>query len=156
MPDFKFAEPGLARYCMGDSAYPEIALAALREMFKSKGFLRPFDTDGETVAEKGVLVRHLVLPGQVANSISVLEILHREFGPCLPLSVMSQYRPIPACQERGNFARELLREEYDAVCERVEELGFENVYVQELSPETKFLPDFNAKSPFPGNQNSHK
>lgn len=152
LPDFKFADSALAGYCMGAEDYPAVALAALRAMVSAKGFLYPWDVSGERTAERGVLVRHLVLPGQVENSLAVLELLHREFGPDLPLSVMSQYRPMPACAGKGAFARGVNAEEYARVCDRVGELGFWRVYVQELTPETAFLPDFRDAEPFAGNR----
>ena len=152
LPDFKFADSALAGYCMGAPDYPDVAMAALRRMVAAKGLLYPWDPSGERAAERGVLVRHLVLPGQVANSLAALERLHREFGPDLPLSVMSQYRPMPACKGRGAFERSVNAEEYECVCAKIEELGFWRVYIQELTPETAFLPDFNQAEPFRGNE----
>ena len=151
LPDFKFADAEIATYCMGAADYPAVALAALKQMVAEKGFLYPWDTSGTRPAERGVLVRHLVLPGQVPNSLAVLERLQREFGPDLPLSVMSQYRPMPACEGRGAFARGVNADEYARVCEQVDALGFWRVYIQELTPETAFLPDFNQPEPFDGN-----
>jgi putative pyruvate formate lyase activating enzyme len=153
LPDFKFADPELAKQCMGDARYPEIALAALREMVKLKGFLEPWDTTGSQVASRGVLVRHLVLPGHVENSLQVLRLLHREFGSGLPLSVMSQFRPVPGCSKDRKLQRSLRAEEYDQVLELIETLGFEKVYTQEIKEETDFLPDFkDPVNPFPGNR----
>jgi len=155
LPDFKFAEPELAKMCMGDTRYPEIALTALREMVKLKGFLDPWDVTGLKVAKRGVLVRHLVLPEHVENSLKVLRLLRSEFGPGLPLSVMSQFRPAPGCSQKQKFQRSLRAEEYDQVLELVETLGFEKVYTQELKEETAFLPDFkDPLDPFPGNKKS--
>ncbi len=153
LPDFKFAEPELAKMCMGDARYPGIALEAIREMVKLKGFLEPWDTTGLQTASRGVLVRHLVLPGYVENSLKVLGLLHREFGPGLPLSVMSQFQPAPGCFQREKLARVLNFEEYDQVLDLVEKLGFEKVYMQNLKEETAFLPDFrDPEDPFPGNR----
>jgi len=153
LPDFKFAEPELAKICMGDARYPEIALKALHAMVKLKGFLEPWDVSGAETARRGVLVRHLVLPGHVENSLKVLRILHKEFGPGLPLSIMSQFRPVPGCFQRGKLQRVLSSGEYKQVLELVEKLGFEKVYTQELKEETDFLPDFkDTKDPFPGNR----
>lgn len=154
LPDFKFAEPELAKICMRDARYPEIALNALREMVKLKGFLEPWDTTGSQTARHGVLVRHLVLPGHIENSLKVLKLLYEEFGPGLPLSVMSQFQPVLGCAHRKKLERTLSLEEYDQVLDLVEALGFEKVYIQELKPGTAFLPDFkNPAGPFPGNQN---
>jgi len=151
MPDFKFADAGLAFECMGDRRYPDIALAALRKMVDAKGALTPWDDTGRITARTGVLVRHLVLPGQVENSLAVLRLLRREFGPLLPLSVMSQFQPTPACRERGVFTRPLPMSEYEQVCDCVEELDFECVYIQPEQGDSDFLPDFTEDEPFQGN-----
>ena len=153
LPDFKFAEPELAEICMKDKRYPEIALKALREMVKFKGFLEPWDTTGLKTAVRGVLVRHLVLPGHVENSLKVLNLLYEAFGPGLPLSIMSQFRPVPACFEKKKFGSALSAKEYEQVLGLVEKLGFERVYIQSLQEETAFLPDFkDPQDPFPGNK----
>jgi putative pyruvate formate lyase activating enzyme len=153
LPDLKFAEAELAQTCMGDARYPEIAVKALREMVRLKGFLGPWDVTGERTAERGVLVRHLVLPGHVDNSLKVLKLLHDEFGTELPLSVMSQFRPVPESSGKKKLDRSLHAEEYDQVLELVGQLGFEKVYTQELKEETAFMPDFkDPQDPFPGNR----
>jgi len=157
LPDFKFAEPELAELCMGDAQYPGIALNAIREMVKRKGFLEPWDITGKVTARHGVLVRHLVLPGQVENSLKVLRLLHQEFGPGLPLSIMSQFQPVPGDFQKKEFQRILNVEEYEQVLGLVEELGFDKVYTQELREETAFLPDFKIPGdPFPGNRRPKK
>jgi putative pyruvate formate lyase activating enzyme len=69
LPDLKFAEPDLARVCLGDPRYPDLALASIREMVRCRGFLDPWDPSGAEPARRGVLVRHLVMPGHVQNSI---------------------------------------------------------------------------------------
>jgi len=153
LPDFKFAEPELAKMCMGDARYPEIALNALQEMVKLKGFLEPWDITGEETAKRGVLVRHLILPGYVENSLKVLRLLREEFGPGLPLSVMSQFWPVEGCFRKKKLKRVLSAGEYDQVLDLVEKLGFEKVYTQELGATTDFLPDFkDPVDPFSGNK----
>lgn len=153
LPDFKFAEPELAKMCMGDACYPEIALKALRKMVKLKGFLEPWDITGEKTAARGVLVRHLVLPGEVGNSLKVFKLLHEEFGPGLPISVMSQFQPVSGCFQKKKLQRALSAGEYDQVLDLVEKLGFEKVYTQELKATLDFLPDFKKpEDPFPGNR----
>jgi len=152
MPDFKFAEPALAATCMSAADYPQIALEALQCMVRARGFLEPWDESGTVTARRGVLVRHLVLPGHVANSLAVLRLLNRTFGKTLPLSVMSQYRPTPAGRGRGSFGRLLKPDEYNEVCDLICALGFERVYIQELADTTAFMPDFSAATPFAGNK----
>lgn len=152
LPDFKFGAPDLAAEIIGDPRYPRLAMAALKQMVRDRGFLRPWDPPGDQPATEGVLVRHLVLPGHVDNSLAVLDMLYREFGPALPLSLMSQYRPMPGCESRGNFARPLHFDEYEQVRMTVEALGFDHVFLQEMTDEQGYVPDFkNADNPFPGN-----
>lgn len=151
MPDFKFAEPEPARLCMGDARYQEIALDALRRMVSAKGFLHPWDSTGVNTALEGVLVRHLILPGYVRNSLAALDLLYREFGRSLPLSVMSQFRPTPECRSRKMLDRTLHADEHRRVVDRVRDLGFQHVFVQELADNSDFMPDFKREQVFDGN-----
>ena len=151
LPDFKFADPVLARLVMRDERYPEIALEALRLMVAEKGFLEPFDPTGTDLAKRGVLVRHLVLPGNVGNTLRVLDLLREQFGRWLPLSLMSQYVPVPAAQTRPPFDRPLAPEEYQTAVAHAQELGFENLLIQPLAATDDFLPDFEKPRPFRGN-----
>jgi putative pyruvate formate lyase activating enzyme len=154
LPDFKFADPLLAQRCLGDPRYPKLALAAVEAMVEAVGFLTPWDDSGEVLAEKGVLVRHLVLPEQVENSLAVLDTLHGRFGAGLPLSIMSQYRPTSRCRDEDVFARTVKAREYERVCDRVVELGFERVFIQPDFGDDGFFPDFSRDEPFAGNRQS--
>ena len=151
LPDFKFADPALARAVLRDDRYPALALDSLRIMVAEKGFLHPFDPSGAETAKTGVLVRHLVLPGHVDNSLRVLDLLREEFGRFLPLSLMSQYKPTPAAENRPPFNRHLSPDEYQAALDHAQNLGFENLLVQPLAATDEFLPDFEREKPFRGN-----
>jgi putative pyruvate formate lyase activating enzyme len=122
-------------------------------MVRLKGFLEPWDTTGREPAVRGVLVRHLVLPGHVEDSLKVLRLLHKEFGPGLPISIMSQFRPVEGCFRKKKLIRALNFGEYGQVLDLVEKLGFEKVYTQELKEDAAFLPDFkDLENPFSGNR----
>lgn len=151
LPDVKFADPELARAVMGDARYPDLAIAALARMIELKGLLHPFDPTGAETAASGVLVRHLILPGEIENTVRVLERLRRDFGRWLPLSLMSQYHPVPACAGRGELDRRVNREEYDTARACAESLGFEQLFIQDWLGDDAFLPDFNRAEPFKGN-----
>jgi len=154
LPDFKYSEPFLATRLSRCKGYPSVALEAISEMVRQKGFLDSCEI-GTPIATKGVLVRHLILPGEVENSMNVLTSLFVEFGPDLPLSLMSQYHPVGKNLE-GPLRRFLRREEFDLVYSHARELGFCNLFVQ--FPETRisdpmpqnppFLPDFRKTQPF--------
>ena len=151
LPDFKFADAEFAFACTRYHRYPETTLEAVRRMVAAKGFLEPWDPDTGVIAQRGVLVRHLVLPGYVQNSLAVLKLLREEFGPLLPLSVMSQFQPVERCIERQHLDRVLTTQEYRRVCDAVEELGFQHVFLQPYSGDPDFMPDFDRKEPFAGN-----
>jgi putative pyruvate formate lyase activating enzyme len=153
LPDFKYSDPSLALRLSKCREYPDAALSAIEEMVKQKGFLDVCST-GSGLARKGVLVRHLILPGYVENSINALTILFVEFGKGLPLSLMSQYHPVIE-QEDERLNRFLSGEEFDKVYSYAMELGFETVFVQfpEKEPRLQsvrspFLPDFLQAEPF--------
>ena len=152
LPDFKFAIPELARRCMGRADYPEIALRGLETLVEHVGFLRPWDEDGDITASRGVLVRHLVLPGELDNSLELLKLLHDHFGPRLPISIMSQFLPTDECQRRGQFQRQVTREEYDTVCQAINSYGFRHVFIQPEGGADDFMPDFTRPQPFKGNE----
>ena len=152
LPDFKFATAELAKRCMGREDYPDIAREGIRFLVDRKGFLRPFDKTGELAATRGVLVRHLVLPGEIENSLAVLDQLYEDHGPLLPISVMRQFRPMPECLRRNQFTRLVTNEEYNQVLEHVRELGFTRVFIQPDCGDENFVPDFrHAAEPFQGN-----
>lgn len=159
LPDFKYADNRLGDRLSHCRNYASIALDALTEMVRQKGFLdSAFDDDPAAIAHKGVLVRHLILPGQVQNSLHALSMLFLEFGRKLPISLMSQYHPIPAWkgteveENMPDMQRPIMPEEFQQVYDHVMELGFDHLFVQ--YPEQRdaaFLPDFQQEEPFQGN-----
>lgn len=153
LPDFKYSDPQLAGRLSHCRDYPRVALAAISEMVRQKGFMEASASDSDP-AKKGVLVRHLILPGNVQNSIDALTGLFIEFGPNLPLSLMSQYHPVLDHKEK-ELNRSLLKEEFELVYAHVIDLGFEHLFVQfpedlqkNSSETSSFLPDFRLEDPF--------
>lgn len=153
LPDFKYSDSALARRLSSCPDYPEVALSALDEMLRQKGFLKTTN-DECGLATKGVLVRHLILPGHVDNSCQVLSMLFLEFGPKLPLSMMSQYYPVRPQKDR-ELNRTVEREEFEKVLDHAKDLGFERLFVQypdeaatRLGQRPRFLPDFTSSRPF--------
>ena len=167
LADFKYADATLAGRLSRCPDYAAVALEALVEMVRQKGFLDSFlfDEDLERrcvdrsrsrpVAGRGVLVRHLILPGQVENSRQVLDMLYVEFGRNLPLSLMSQYVPIREFPEAPFLNRTVTAEEFLQVLEHAQGLGFSHLFVQypekTASDAHPFLPDFTSAVPFPEN-----
>jgi len=163
LPDFKYADAALARSLSGCADYAAIALEALCEMVRQKGLLDTLvhsdedevGTVGMRQARKGVLVRHLILPGHGENSRQVLSMLFVEFGGELPISLMSQYVPVHTFPVGSPLNGQVTRDEFQAVFQHAQELGFRNLFVQhpeEVAEDRQpFLPDFREVKPFPGN-----
>ncbi len=156
LPDFKYGDEVLAKTLSNCEDYPIIALTAIGEMVRQKGYLDCFLDDSlepNSIASRGVLVRHLMIPGQVKNSMEALTMLFLEFGKRLPISLMSQYCPIQ------KFSLDFLNQmvsptEFQQVYQHALELGFENLFVQFPEPaitSRPFLPDFSQPMPFRGN-----
>ncbi len=153
LPDFKYANSRLAGRLSTCRDYPEIALSAISEMVRQKGFLDVF-TGGRTLAKKGVLVRHLILPGYVRNSVNVLNALFLEFGRDVPVSLMSQYTP--AVHQRDPLLNETVTGQmFDEVYDHALSLGFEHLFVQFPEKDSDggvelplWVPDFQKAEPF--------
>lgn len=146
LPDCKYMDAGLAKELSDAADYPQVAAKALREMYRQMGPVLHLDADG--LALRGMIVRHLVLPGQVANSLQVLRFLAAELSPKLTLSLMAQYRPIAAVAAHPHLRRRLNCEEYAAVMREMEKLGFNDGFVQELVSADYYWPDFSKPDPF--------
>lgn len=167
LPDFKYADAGLAHSLANSADYATVALEAVSEMVRQKGFLDTFvgNDEGEIgrvggdgfspLAREGVLVRHLILPRQVGNSLKVLSMLFLEFGRELPISLMSQYVPVCTFPLGSPLNRQVTRSEFQEVFQHAQELGFRNLFVQypeEVDTEAQpFLLDFRMAHPFVGN-----
>ncbi|MCD8069353.1 MAG: radical SAM protein [Lachnospiraceae bacterium] len=165
MPDFKYMSPALAARYSHAPDYPEIAKAALTEMYRQAGkplFAKAADrphgpvekqdkTAGQNdvcVAEplmtRGVLVRYLLLPGCLKDGKAVLEYLHTTYGDNIYISIMNQYTPQPAqlagCPELN---RRVTSYEYNSLVDYALTLGIENAYIQEgKTAKESFIPDF--------------
>jgi len=128
LPDLKYADEGAARFCSGVSDYVAVNRAALKEMWRQVG---PLMLDEAGLAVRGLLVRHLVLPGGLAGSREGLEFLAREFGPEVWISLMHQYFPAHQAFTRPPLDRKVNPEEYQQALEALFELGLNNGFVQE-------------------------
>lgn len=153
LPDYKYSEPSLAAGLSRCPDYPQKAIEAIYEMVRQKGFLDTCSKDNE-IARRGVLVRHLILPGKVKNSIDALTSLFVEFGSGLPVSLMSQYHPVLRQKDR-DLNRFISSDEFERVYSHAMDLGFENLFIQFPDKGAgcrvgnfPFLPDFRRTEPF--------
>ena len=143
LADFKYASALEAGKLSHASCYPEIALAAIEEMVAQ---VPVWEEDDEGLLLKGVIVRHLVLPGRVEESKRALAVLNERFGDNARLSIMSQYTPLASGLERYGLAGRVTEEEYEEVLDYADSLGIEDYFWQQGdAAQESFVPDFNGE-----------
>lgn len=145
LPDYKYSDDKLALKYSGIPNYSEKAKKAILEMQKQVGDL-VLDENG--IAKKGLIVRHLVLPGQLENTKKCLEFI-RSISPNIHLSLMSQYNPTFKTKDFPEINRIITEEEYNEIMETVSDLKFVNGWIQEFGRSVECLnPDFTKENPF--------
>ena len=144
LPDFKFFSPDLAEMYAGARDYPRVASSALLTMHRQVG--DPV-FDGEGLLKKGVVVRHLVLPGCRKDSIAVLQHLATLLpASAIRLSLMRQYTPEFAKDTPyPNLHRTLTAFEYDTVSAEAIRLGFDGYFQGKESADVSFTPEFDLR-----------
>ena len=153
LPDYKYSDPDLARRYSNAAAYPDIAQRALAEMYNQKGSALP--TDDNNLAWRGLIVRHLVLPGQTDNSIRCLEWIADNLSPNIHVSLMAQYFPPQGITLPDQLSRRLTEEEYSRVTDAFYSLGFHRGWVQQLDAADNYQPHFDSSSTTFGNEQNH-
>jgi putative pyruvate formate lyase activating enzyme len=131
LPDMKYRSGELSGSASGAADYPEYNARAIGEMLRQVG---PLECDGKGIARRGVLIRHLVLPGRVEETERVLAFLRGEYGERIPISLMGQYFPAYRAMEVPGYGRKLSADEYGRAVETAERLGLTEVFLQEIDP----------------------
>lgn len=144
LPDLKYLKNELGRRFSAVDDYAEVAPRALTEMLTQVGHLQ---TDAQGLAVRGLLVRHLVLPGCLDNSLRVLDFLAK-LSPDTFVSIMAQYSPQYQAMADPVINRTLYQDEYDRVVDHALALGLKNAFIQELASQDYYLPDFDRGNPF--------
>lgn len=140
LPDFKYYDNSLAMRLSGVDNYREVATEAILEMYRQVGE-NIYDENG--MLQRGMIIRHLVLPNNVQNSIDVLKWIKENMSNDVMVSLMAQYFPTYRALDDSEINRRLLQEEYEAVENYLYELDFENGYVQDLGDdEEQYVPNF--------------
>ena len=140
LPDLKYMDSRMAQAYSHAPDYPEVATAAILEMRRQVGGNLKCDTNG--TAYRGIIIRHLLLPGAVENSKRCLDWLAEHFTPwTLHLSLMAQYYP-PRTGLPAPLDRRPTQQEYDEVCAYAQFLGFSQGWTQSLQANTTYRPDF--------------
>jgi len=148
LPDFKYGNDELGFKYSGVKNYSQKAKAAIKEMLKQVGTLK---LSKDEIAQKGVLIRHLILPNNIENSFLVLDILkeiEKETGLNLYLSLMTQYEPTNKAKDFPEINRNITQKEFKTVYDYFQKSGFENGWVQEIDSHDILMPDFTKENPF--------
>ncbi len=142
LADFKYVSPEVARKLSHAANYSEVALAALDEMVAQVGF---WSENAHGLLEKGIIVRHLVLPGHIEESFQVLRVLHERYGNKIRLSIMNQYTPLRGDLVRYGLSGKVSNGEYESVLDYADYLGIEDYFWQEGGAATEsFIPTFDG------------
>jgi len=146
LPDLKYADADIALRLSGAPDYPDVALAAIGEMYRQVGVLQ---LDEDDIARRGLIVRHLVLPHNLAGTREILRRLAAEVSPEVTVSLMAQYYPTHRAATLPELARTITAAEYEEAIDAFAGAGLENGWAQEPheAPES-YRPDFHAPHPF--------
>jgi putative pyruvate formate lyase activating enzyme len=143
LPDFKYMDPEPAYRYSGCRNYFEYASEAVKEMVRQVG--EPaFDERG--IMRKGVIVRHLTLPGYLKDSKNIIRYLYETFGDTIYISIMNQYTPMQHLKDYPEINRKITEKEYDELVDYAIDLGVENGFIQEGGTASEsFIPEFNEE-----------
>ena len=140
LPDFKYIQPETAQRYSHAADYPNVVKTAIAEMVRQTGAC-VFDAQGKI--QKGVIVRHLLLPGKVREAKQIVQYLHETYGDRIYISLMNQYTPVAALENYPELTRKVTRREYDRLVDYAISLGVENAFIQEGdTAKESFIPMF--------------
>ena len=140
LPDFKYVDSERAKRYSRAENYPEVAKTALAEMVRQQPEAQ---FDDREMMKKGVIVRHLMLPGGIKDSKAVVKYLYETYGDQIYISLMNQYTPLPHVAEYPEINRKVKKFEYDRLVGYAISLGVENGFIQEgETAEESFIPAF--------------
>ena len=144
LPDLKYADDNLAIEYSKAPNYFEVATENIKEMERQVG-KAIFNEDG--IMQKGIIVRHLILPNEIENSKAVLKWISENLSKDTFISIMAQYFPTYKAKDIERLNRKITKKEYEEVENYMYSLGFENGYMQDLGEhEEEFVPDFNYQN----------
>lgn len=140
MPDFKYWKGDIARRYSAAEDYPAVAKAAIKEMYRQVG---PYELDGEGLMKRGVLIRHLILPGQDLNAMDVMDFAAEEFpAGSVMFSLMSQYTPMPGLDKFPELQSPIEPELNERLISYMRRLGLEGYWQETGSATEEMIPDF--------------
>jgi len=145
LADLRYASNEMGQKYSQVYHYADNSRTAIKEMYRQVGNL---EVDDHGIARKGLIIRHLVLPNDIAGSEESLNWLAKEISPEVAVGIMSQYHPAHRAFNYKELSRRVSPEEYNMVVRLVERLGMTNGWVQSLESPGHYLPDFSVDEPF--------
>ena len=143
LPDCKFYDPKVAANYAKAPDYFMVASVAIEEMVRQTGDALFDEKTGNMI--KGVIVRHLLLPGHTKDSKKIIEYLYNTYGDHIFLSIMNQYTPIKNWEEYPNLNRRVTKREYEKVINYAISIGVKNAFIQEgKTADQSFIPTFDC------------
>lgn len=139
LTDLKYVSPSVSKKYSRAENYFEVCSKAVLEMRRQQ----PEDIFENGLMKKGMIIRHLVLPGNISQGMKMLDWVDENLSNQTIISLMGQYMPCAKAADYPTINRKISKREYDTVILHAEKLGFENVYIQELdSSSQEYIPDF--------------
>lgn len=141
LPDFKYKDKDLAKAYSRAQDYPEVAKKAIAEMYRQVG--EPVFEEEAGLMQKGVIVRHLLMPGAVSNAKAVIDEVYDTYGDDIFISLMNQYTPMKEFAMYPELNRKVTKREYEKVVQYALDKGVENAFIQEGdTAKESFIPAF--------------
>ncbi|MCM1261308.1 MAG: radical SAM protein [Butyrivibrio sp.] len=149
LPDLKYFSSDISRRYSNAPDYFNYASAAIAEMYRQVGnpvFDSDLDINENALMKKGVIVRHMMLPGCLKDSKQILQYLYQTYGNSIYISILNQYTPMPQVSGIPDLNRKVTVKEYDALIDYALSIGIENAFIQEGdTAEESFIPSFNGE-----------
>ncbi len=144
LPDLKYYSTELSSMYSHAADYFQVATAAIAEMYRQVG--TPVFEEATGMMKKGMIVRHLLLPGQTKDSKKILRYLYETYGDNIYISIMNQYTPLPHIAHIPALSHKVTVEEYDKLVNFALGIGIENAFIQEgETAEESFIPPFDLE-----------
>ncbi len=145
LPDIKYSDDRMAMKYSGSQNYAGHSRSALKEMFRQVGIL---ETNAQGIARRGMIIRHLVLPEDIAGTKESLDFIASSISRYVTVSIMSQYHPTHKSSLYPELNRYISAHEYGKAVRCLEEANIENGWAQDLISRDIYLPDFDKANPF--------
>jgi len=146
LPDFKYYSSQLAAKYSNAPDYPEIAKAAIAEMVRQQPNPIFYEKDGQELMKNGVIVRQLLLPGQLQDAKDIIKYLHETYGNQIYISLMNQYTPLSHVEKYPELNKKVSKRTYEKYVDYAIDIGIENGFIQEGDVAMiSFIPEFNGE-----------